>query len=74
MGLGLGVALIIKFPPESAAEPYVRFSLLMVAVAGALFIKRRNRRDGAKAVPPFGHRGPPGWEWDPDRVTWRPPE
>lgn len=74
VGLGLAVLLIIKFPPGSAAEPYVRFSLLAVSVAGALLMKRRNRRDGIKAVPPLGHHGPPGWEWDPDRVTWRPPK
>jgi hypothetical protein len=74
VGLGVAVILIIKFPPGSAAEPYVRLGLLMVMVGGALMMKRRNRRDGVKAAQPFMEYGPPGWQWDPDRVTWRPPK
>lgn len=74
LGLGLGATLIVTYPPGSAAAPYVRGGLLMFLVAGALILKRSNRRKGIKAAPPFMQYGPPGWEWDPDLVTWRPPK
>ena len=73
VGLGLVAALIVKFPPGSAAAPYLRGGLVLFLVAEALILKRRDRRKGIEAAVPFMEHGPPGWEWDPERVTWRPP-
>ena len=52
----------------------LRAVLLAIAVVGALSLKRLRRRRGEPAPEPHHPKGPPGWTWDPQNATWRPPD
>jgi len=67
-----GIMLAIKAPAGSGAP--VRIALFAVLIVGALYSTRQDRREGIKAAEPISQHGPPGWEWDPDAATWRPPQ
>lgn len=67
------VVAVAVVPPDTTAATFLRAALLAVAAWGAVRQKRRDRPRGIGAPRPFGHHGPPGWEWDGDRATWRRP-
>lgn len=74
VALAVGVVLAIMFPPDSGWDVPVRGLLLAPLVVAAVAQKRRNRRRGVGAPRPFMEYGPPGWIWDGESSTWRPPD
>ncbi len=74
VGLTVAVVLAIKVPPDGEWNQAFRAVLLAPAVIAAFLQGRRNRREGIGAPPPFMRHGPPGWTWDGESATWRPPE
>jgi len=75
VGLAVAVVLaIIIVPPDGGWSEAFKALLLAPAVIAAILQKRRNRREGVGAPPPFMRHGPPGWTWDGESATWRRPE
>jgi hypothetical protein len=70
----VGLVLAINIPIDSGWGVATKGLLLTPAVIAAVVQKRRNRREGVGAPPPLMEYGPPGWTWDGDSATWRPPE
>lgn len=73
LATGAGVVAVVLVPPDSTAAPVLRAALLGIPAWGAIRQRRRDRANGIGAPRPFVHHGPPGWEWDGDRATWRKP-
>ncbi|HEV2125717.1 MAG TPA: hypothetical protein VGW38_23430 [Chloroflexota bacterium] len=73
LGVALSVVAAIKIPSGGAAEIAYKSALLSILVVAALLGKRQRRRSGVKTPAPYMEYGPPGWVWDEDAATWRPP-
>lgn len=69
----VGLVLAIVFPTGSGGDYVVRALLLVALVISGALQGRRYRREGREAPRPLGEFGPPGWEWDGEAMTWRPP-
>ena len=82
MGVALAAALIGKWQlaSDGAVWDWVFNVMIGCLVVAEIFeiterrirLRRGARQDEVNAVNP-GHV-PPGWQWDPARSTWRPPD